>query len=193
VPLNVELTRYGNARLAAERRFSVSVTIDGTAPTPTPVSVRDLFAPAQFFDLSDDERLSRPSFEPLDAGLSFGASGVSHGTAVPRNVDYEQSVVDIVHQVVRPLARYQIPADIATALVLSGAAATAPATATGRSKYAGSSLGIAIREPKYGVAGTADLSDQAGSLGSYTEAAEREWEAGAPGGTTQVVREYELA
>jgi hypothetical protein len=33
--------------------------------------VRDFFAPAQFLELTDDEKLSRPSFEPMDAGVTF--------------------------------------------------------------------------------------------------------------------------
>lgn len=192
VPLNIELTRYGNARPAGDRRFSVSVTISGAAPVPAPQSVRDIFAPAQFFDLTDDEKLSRPSFEEFDAGLSFGAAGVSHGTAVARDVDYEQSVVDVVHQIVRPLAAYQIPADVASALVLSGSAAQGGGVDTGRSKYRGPDLGIRVQEAKYGVARKSDLADAGPATGSYTEAIQRERDLDAPAGTTQVVREYEL-
>ena len=35
--------------------------------------VKDFFAPAQFFEMSDDEKLSRPSFEPMAAGVGFGS------------------------------------------------------------------------------------------------------------------------
>ena len=32
------------------------------------------FAPAQFFAMSDDEKLASPSFEQMDAGLVFGTT-----------------------------------------------------------------------------------------------------------------------
>ncbi len=34
--------------------------------------VKDFFAPAQFLELNDDEKLSAPSFEPMVAGISIG-------------------------------------------------------------------------------------------------------------------------
>ena len=57
----------------------------GASPSPAPRSarsgsgkdgVRELFAPAQFFDMSDDEKLAAPSFEAMDAGVTFGDGGL---------------------------------------------------------------------------------------------------------------------
>jgi hypothetical protein len=46
----------------------------GTDAQPV-VGVQELFAPAQFFDMSDDDKLAAPSFESMDAGFSVGAAG----------------------------------------------------------------------------------------------------------------------
>ena len=69
VPLNVDLSRFGPAVPAGARRFAItSVTVGEDPQTPSPV--RDFFAPAQFLELTDGEKLSRPSFEPMDAGVT---------------------------------------------------------------------------------------------------------------------------
>lgn len=76
VPLGMDISRFGDAAPAGARRFTIGrVNPDGQ--TESPEVVRDFFAPAQFFEMSDDEKLSRPSFESLPAGVSLGAEGVA--------------------------------------------------------------------------------------------------------------------
>ena len=74
VPLNFEISRFGQAPPAGARRFTVSVAAGGFEQSREPV--RDFFAPAQFIEMSDDEKLSRPSFEPMDAGLTIGSNRI---------------------------------------------------------------------------------------------------------------------
>ena len=70
VPLNLDISRFGQAAPAGERRFAITgVTVGDDRQEGT--VVRDFFAPAQFLELTDDEKLSRPSFEPMDAGVTF--------------------------------------------------------------------------------------------------------------------------
>lgn len=70
VPLNTDISRFGQAVPAGERRYTITdVTVGDEQQVPRPV--RDFFAPAQFLDLTDDEKLSRPSFEPMDAGVAL--------------------------------------------------------------------------------------------------------------------------
>jgi hypothetical protein len=56
--------------------------------------VRDDFAPAQFFELSDEEKLARPSFERHDAGMRLGAVPAASGAAVPKDIAYETFYID---------------------------------------------------------------------------------------------------
>jgi hypothetical protein len=75
VPLNIEISRFGQAAPAGERRFAITtVSVGGDNQTIRPV--RDFFAPTQFIEMSDDEKLSRPSFEPMDAGVSFVSDAI---------------------------------------------------------------------------------------------------------------------
>jgi hypothetical protein len=51
---------------------------------------------AQFQDMSDSAKLSRPSFEPANGGLEMGASGAALATdhMARRVVRYEQIIID---------------------------------------------------------------------------------------------------
>jgi hypothetical protein len=66
VPLDFDLQKFGEQR-SDINRFSIkpikigTQTLNNTTHTP----VRDLFAPDMFVQLTDDERLSRPSFERM--------------------------------------------------------------------------------------------------------------------------------
>ncbi len=72
VPLDIDISRFGQAAPAGARRFTISgVSLSGQGQTTEPV--KEFFAPAQFFEMSDDEKLSRPSFEPMAAGMSIGS------------------------------------------------------------------------------------------------------------------------
>lgn len=93
VPLGLEVDRVGGARPTGERRFTLGdVTAQGKALATE--TVREQFAPAQFFDLSDAERVSSKSFERYEAGVQAGEREVKADYAVPRDVKYERVIID---------------------------------------------------------------------------------------------------
>ena len=130
------------------RRFSVGLTVGGNAPQPAPTPLRDDFAAAQFFAMSDDEKLARPSFERMEAGLQFEAGGLTHSNSVATtNFEYETSIVDVPLRTVKRLpTRYRMEDGKLLALAGSGAAAFAPVRATGSERFAGPALGIAVSD-----------------------------------------------
>jgi hypothetical protein len=71
VPLGVPVARIGRGRAKGGSATVVVTPISG-APASAPTT--GLFAASQFQDLSDDEKLSRPSFEPFQDGVAFGAA-----------------------------------------------------------------------------------------------------------------------
>jgi hypothetical protein len=71
VPLGIPVTRIGRSHVVGG---SATVVVTPMAGTPASVPTTGHFAAAQFQDLSDDEKLSRPSFEPFQDGLAFGAA-----------------------------------------------------------------------------------------------------------------------
>lgn len=91
-PLNRGLTRFGPNKVTSVDPVQAVVTAAGAG---APVIAQELFAPAQFFDMTDDERLSKPQFVPFDAGSVV--SGDQWSPAVdPLTVDviYEESTSD---------------------------------------------------------------------------------------------------
>ena len=62
------------------RRFAVTAAALGTGEPDDRVRSATCSPPAQFFDLTDDERLAAPSFEEMDAGVAFGDDGYTFAT-----------------------------------------------------------------------------------------------------------------
>jgi hypothetical protein len=76
VPLNVDISRFGQTPPAGATRFSISnIKLAGSDEHFN--TVRDFFARAQFFEMTDDQKLSAPSFEQMDAGVTFGSDDVT--------------------------------------------------------------------------------------------------------------------
>jgi hypothetical protein len=124
VPLGLDrdIERVGTSTPSADRRFRVTRTALGDHEQDRD-SVRELFAPGQYFDLSDDQRLAAPSFEPMDAGVSFGDGGYTFGTPVASPFDYTDITIDANGQpVVEPEPHLQV---LVLDLVLLGAASRA--------------------------------------------------------------------
>ncbi|HET9020952.1 MAG TPA: DUF6603 domain-containing protein [Ornithinibacter sp.] len=86
-PLAVALQHFGTAAVADAGPVQVSVTADLAVPEPT----QELFAAAQFFELSDDEKLSKPAFVPHLAGYTLRGDAWSPlSDAVVAEVVYEE-------------------------------------------------------------------------------------------------------
>jgi hypothetical protein len=92
LPLGVDLTHVGRARIAPDRFEVRSVTVNGTG-VPDVDKVRAQFAAGEFVDLSEDERLSRPAFERFVAGFTAGSDAVVAGPAVSGDLGYEEIVL----------------------------------------------------------------------------------------------------
>ena len=80
-PLDRTLDRFGASVPSGATEFRITpATIGGVRATLTPL--QDHFAPAQFTALSDDAKLSAPSFEEMTSGAALGADGYATGTGV---------------------------------------------------------------------------------------------------------------
>jgi hypothetical protein len=162
VPLDLPITRYGSAAPADGSEFSIgSVTIGGQVETTQPI--QDYFAPGQFLTLTDDQKLSLPSFEPYDAGVTIGSAAVLSGPDVTRSVMYEEIYIDDPATNARLTGYYNMPATIHAALSAQGAGAQSSMKHTGLVKYAAApaTAAITLGQPAYVVASAIDLSVRA--------------------------------
>jgi hypothetical protein len=184
VPLNLDIARFGDAAPAGARRFTVRrVTPSGQVETPD--AVPDFFAPAQFFEMSDDEKLSRPSFESLPAGVRLGAEGFAFSASptewleVPA-IQFETIIVGQPEPPHGPPSPppplYNLPAVLLAKQARFGAAANSDLRRTGTAKYRTVAEGMhRVAKEGWSIVAEEDLTVQTapgvtGRPASYSEA-----------------------
>ncbi len=93
LPLDLTLDKFGSQTPSDANFFALDVTSPGLIKSGT---LQDQFAPSQFQDFSDAQKLSQPAYEPFDSGIELAQGGVAlaTGTAVTRNVRYDVTVID---------------------------------------------------------------------------------------------------
>jgi hypothetical protein len=96
-PLDLAITKFAGTKPSVARTFDIqSVTIgQGAAqgpPIPEPPRVLDLFAPAQYQDMKDADRLSSPSFVSLKAGFTISSDALTFGAASSKGLLYDTVV-----------------------------------------------------------------------------------------------------
>ena len=154
VPLDLAISLFGTQKPDHGTTFRVAdVTLGGQSEEPT--LVREQFAPAEFFALSDAEKLSRKSFESYDAGVQVGGGDVPNGDyVVPLDVVYELIYIPVRQgRVLFRLAKLVFDALIRSAAVSKSSLAYAQ-----RAPSALATPKVTVGGEKFGVASTQDLS-----------------------------------
>lgn len=174
VPLNLEIAKFGNTSPADARSFTITAVSLGNQPLdvnrlPT---TTELFAPAQFLDLTDDEKLAAPAFEAMAAGCSLSVGGGSNSFIVPTNdldvledtVLYETKVIDAQRtQPKQPPPPMVLSADLLSQQMTYGAAARSTTRRTGTAKYRAGTPKYAPIPQGWSVAGINDGTPQPAS------------------------------
>jgi hypothetical protein len=93
LPLELKLDKVGNQKPNDVNKLSVAVAGGGLAKR---ADTMDRFAPAQFQNFSDSDKLSRPAFAPEKSGIELSAAGADlrSSAMVKRIVRYEEIVID---------------------------------------------------------------------------------------------------
>ncbi|CAH1656428.1 MULTISPECIES: DUF6603 domain-containing protein [unclassified Chelatococcus] len=93
VPLAIKLDKIGNQAPSDVNRLTIDVAGGGLAKRD---DAFEPFAPAQFQNFSDADKLSRPAFAPEKSGLHLSAAGADLRTSrmVKRIVRYEEIIID---------------------------------------------------------------------------------------------------
>ncbi|MCC7208560.1 MAG: hypothetical protein IT323_14730, partial [Anaerolineae bacterium] len=171
VPLGVEISRFGSAKPAGAKRFS----INGVTTAAGPLAVdpaKEQFAPAQFEQLSDADKLSRRSFESMPAGVRTQGSGLfKFRRVVTRNLVYEPIIIDRWGR--RLALQLKMLASSLFSLMLNGNAVAE--SALSQNRKANSALApakVKVSEGGFAVVGVSDmkLAGQGGAHGSEFEA-----------------------
>lgn len=93
VPLNSTIDLVGTQKPADANRFTLAMK---TAGLGIAKAVREEFAPAQFHDMSRNEKLAAPAFATEDGGVDISAVGdqLRSSLVVRRVARYEQIIID---------------------------------------------------------------------------------------------------
>ncbi len=95
LPLKVNFVKIGNQKTSDVQKIEITAaTSSGEVLTITDVD--ENFARAQYQNLSDAEKLSKPSFEKMPGGVSLtlGANTIKNGKLVRKKVKYEITIID---------------------------------------------------------------------------------------------------
>ena len=133
VPLGLTLDKFGDTPIKGATRFDITkVTVNGTTVT-SPAVVQEHFARAQFLNMSDEDKLTKPSFEAMAAGVEFSSTSYHiSASSLSFPMEYETVYLDIdplKPGVTRPetaLSKLRPSHDQVQALAGQGAAARAP-------------------------------------------------------------------
>jgi hypothetical protein len=158
VPLGIPITKVDNAAPSDGTEFSISGVTVNASPVAT-VPAQEEFAIAQFTDMGDADKVSAPSYELFDAGISLGAVPLTSGRDAARTVAYQDRYIDDYHAPSRSAGIYQMSGAVHAVLASAGAAAGAATATTGLRAYAPSTAtAISVAATSYVVASTVDLS-----------------------------------
>ena len=152
VPLDLEIDTFGNAQPETFDTFSIeSVTADDDSPDAALSTrpVAEQFAPAEYIELSEEDKLDGPSYEAYEAGKRIVTDAVGYGgaeddlTAPTRewsrstaDLRYDTDIIDESAETA-PVEWREIamPDSTATALASCSAVARCARRTTGEAKY----------------------------------------------------------
>jgi hypothetical protein len=197
-PLDAKLDRVGAQKPSDANKFSLSVA------SPTLAKLGDVderFAPAQYEDLSDDQRLTRKAFEPRHGGLELSAEGAQFesGASITRVARYDLITIDTSAR--RKVRRFFLDAVLMFDHWLLGSA-VALSSLSAKSRKARVPVADGVKSKDEGFAVALQENNRAFTTGTAhftSEGAAREWMAEAVAndktlaGKVHVVPQFELA
>jgi hypothetical protein len=201
VPLGQTITKVGSAQPSGPTQFTITAA-ELNQEQVSREGVTDYFARGQFFDMTDDEKLTKESFESMTAGVALGSGKVKSGKRSKMQVQYDTYIVDDPIRPARRGARYKLPGHVYAAQIKQGAAELSPVLHTGEDKYVepGASSPISIKNTEFVIASAHDLTVRSdltpsgqGRAGTEQALAEHLQEHPEDEGSLQVMPAYEAA
>jgi hypothetical protein len=161
VPLNIAIQRFGSSRPDRGSIFSLA-SVQINKANVTKVATTEQFAPAQFFDMSDAEKLSRPSFARYESGLTIG-SDIAPQTDFSRVRELVYEVIYLPeHHPVRLF--FKLFVALFNAFARGGAAAQSPLSQEKRAPSALAAEPVKLAAEQYAVVSTTDMTLHAAPL-----------------------------
>jgi hypothetical protein len=154
-PLDFTMGLFGNAPPSGANQFTIGQSSLGQGQLD---AVSDQFAVGQFTKLSDNEKLTRPSYEPFHSGVSLGSDKTTAGYVASLDVHFETTLIDERKQP-QPAPLYALGIE-KLALASQSAAGVSKVLNSGSGKFveAGTTSAVSMDNVKHVIASTDDLS-----------------------------------
>ncbi|WP_027346946.1 DUF6603 domain-containing protein [Hamadaea tsunoensis] len=205
------LDHFGQAPIDGAAELRIDSATLGSALAQL-ADVKDEFAPAQFFELSDEQKLAADGFDQLPSGVTFTATdAVAYDHAGPAAVviAYQTKVIDeldagpgksVAGGLPKPTPTWVLGGAHLDRLAHSGAAGRAATRSTGLARFQAPGLPLAVRDPAFVIVDKATLRPAGPAPAvkerwSRSEAADRlrRWAAGHPDHDLMIVPAHEAA
>ncbi len=165
LPLGVRLDLFEGSAPAGERTFSITQAFLGPDPVTDLRPVNEFFAPASFLQMSDDEKIARPSFESMPAGIALQFQAISFGGQAPgtanqaviSEMDFDDRIVGASGEVVSGGRPGQLSGSLAVLAAAFGPAGRSTLRRSGTARFQSEGASFRLREAAYVVAGVDDL------------------------------------
>jgi hypothetical protein len=180
VPLNLKIAMFNGIPLDEQHCYSLKF-FDVTKTELKAIETKDPFAPGQYLSLTDDQKLTRPSFESFTSGyqqIRLGESisfPLDSDSNISTSFEYETARIDRFGEIPTTKENSQ-PYVMSNERLLEaahfGATGESPMRRTGSAKYAGPVRKVVLKERTYTVASVDDLEMHDGKVTAttYTEA-----------------------
>ena len=125
LPMNATINKYGSVKPSDYKKFWVVSVKDANENALDFTYQKDNFAPAQYTQMSDQEKLSKKSFEQFDSGIKVGTEALKSSHWVKRDVSHEEKIID---RRMKPsvTSSRDVPLDLFNTMLLHGDVANAP-------------------------------------------------------------------
>jgi hypothetical protein len=174
VPLGIEIQRFGSQQPADGERFEIEGVQAGEGSEAEELAtggVDELFAPGQYFELTDAQKLSSKSFERYESGVRLVDSERLEGDyAVRREVAYELYYLDDQREL-QPRGKLLQP-DVLTfqTWALRGAIAESPLSHARNGKSELAPGEVRVSQEGFAVVKASDLSQAVPEMGVSSRA-----------------------
>ena len=172
VPLGTTLNRFGNNKIKGEVKiFEIKPADAGLSSE----AVTEQFAPANFFNLKDDEKLARPSFEQMKSGFKITGSSITKvPSMITKSVDYELTYLRKKKHRLLFAGIYKYSKTLFRAGMKGGSVARSGLSSSFKKASSNAPEQPKLQKEGFAIANTSDLKLYSSSAqrGSYMEASE---------------------
>jgi len=169
VPLDINIGKFGNKVPKDVNRFEIKESDPGV----TTNIAKEQFAPANFFDKSDNEKLSSPSFELMNSGFKVtGSTDLKMPIGISKDVDYELTYLHKKQSLLIRAGLYKFAKTMFKSNLKASAASQSKLSFANNKISSNAPESVEVPKEQFAIANMSDMKLHSPALvaGSYTEA-----------------------